>query len=531
MSLLSNPEIIRNARIQLRPRKLLIAGGLCAAIQVALYYAFFHGGVTIDGGNTGYGGGSGLLHMVLIIQAVVLVIGGGIACLHAIQREKDQNTFDFQRLTRLSPWELALGKLFGAPLMVFFVFLCFLPAAIVGAIYARTPATILLAAYVLMILGAIVYDAFALTISLFLRRGAVTWAILIFLAIVAAGSGGAPLSPYLTLGSGSPFVAVSLAQQTSWSLAPGVMHIGSMPLPTTNPFRDLFFGVPVHHGLVLFILYITLFAWLLPAVARNIKHDPTDYELYTPAQSLGFLCYLNFILFAFFQWYTPGAPHGLLEMFSPSTALDTQSVLLEANIIPFFIFGFVLLRNRNQVRRHLHRENSTPLVRLEIWPVPYIFAGVIVVGAAMIGMMEWKRNPSLEWSLALAIYQVIFFAVWLSVDLLFLQWMNLRRGRHPLALGVLCLAVYYVCAEIIVGALHLSDHAFTAILLPTPLFILKSSLWTTQVAEWLVALAAEAAVALFFALLCRRQLAGLQPQSSPVSLNAPAPSASPNASL
>ncbi|HEV2224607.1 MAG TPA: hypothetical protein VGR84_16570, partial [Candidatus Acidoferrales bacterium] len=160
MSLFTNPEIVRNARIQLRPKRMLIATGICAAIEIALYYAFFHGGVSVDSGGTGYGGGPGLLHVILIIQALVLVIGGGIACLHAIQREKDQNTFDFQRLTRLSPFELTLGKLFGAPLMVFFVLLCFIPAAIVGAIAARASWTIVLVAYGLLILGSIIYDAF-----------------------------------------------------------------------------------------------------------------------------------------------------------------------------------------------------------------------------------------------------------------------------------------------------------------------------------------------------------------------------------
>ena len=86
MSLFTNPEIVRNARIQLRPRRMISAAVLCAAIEVALYYAFFHGGVNVASGSTGYGGGPGLLHVILIIQALVLVIGGGIACLHAIQR-------------------------------------------------------------------------------------------------------------------------------------------------------------------------------------------------------------------------------------------------------------------------------------------------------------------------------------------------------------------------------------------------------------------------------------------------------------
>ncbi|MHB8485860.1 MAG: hypothetical protein ACYDCM_09035 [Candidatus Acidiferrales bacterium] len=499
MSLFANPEIVRNARIQLRPRRMLIAAGICAAVSLAIGYAYAKDADGLAGKN-----GNSFLHTILIIQAVVLVIGGGIACLHAIQREKDQNTFDFQRLTRLSPLELTLGKLFGPPLMVLFVFLCFLPAAVVGAIYARTPATILLAAYVLLVLGAIVYDAFALTISLFLRRGAVTWAILFFLVFVGYTSSQNGL-PHLALGSVSPFAAVSLAQEPSWSLTLRVM--------------DGFLGMPVHHGLVLFIFYITILAWLIPAIARNIKRDPTTYELYTPPQALGFLCYLNFIVFAFFFWPTrkgPPIPSPIPGMFlrplSPIPPLDVQSMLLIFNIALFFVFGIVLLRNRNRMRRRLHSIEAGPIALESIWPAPYILLGAIFVGAAMILVIQWKRDPTLEWSLTVAIFRVIFFAVWLSRDLLFLQWINLRRGRHPLPLGVLYLIVYYVCAGLVVGALHLTQNPFTAIFLPTPLWELNTALWTTHPAEWLVALMGQAAIALIFVFLQRQQIEELQPR-------------------
>ena len=174
MNLFSNPEIIRNARIQLRPRKLLIAAGICIAVSVATVY------FTLSGDRSGANGiydGKELLVTILWVQALVLVFGGGIACLHAVQREKDQNTYDSQRLTRLSPWELTLGKLFGPPLMADLIFLCFLPAAIIGAVQIHASWTIVLITYVLLILGAIVFDALALVISLYLRRGTVTWAV------------------------------------------------------------------------------------------------------------------------------------------------------------------------------------------------------------------------------------------------------------------------------------------------------------------------------------------------------------------
>jgi len=196
----------------------------------------------------------------------------------------------------------------------------------------------------------------------------------------------------------------------------------------------------------------------------------------------------------------------------PMPPLDVQSELLALNIGLFFIFGFILLRNRNRMRRRLHSIEAAPVALESIWPAPYIFLGAILVGAAMILVIQWKRDPSLEWSLTVAIFRVIYFAVWISCDLLFLQWMNLRRGRHPLPLGVLYLIVYYVCAGLLVGALHLTQNPFTAIFLPTPLWELNTALWTTHPAEWLVALMGQAAIALIFVFLQRQQIEELQPR-------------------
>jgi len=520
MNFFSNPEILRNARIQLRPRKLAIAAALCAAISIALGYAYANSSEGLGGGASN----NGLLHIILIIQGVVLVIGGGIACLHAVQREKDQNTFDFQRITRLSPLELTLGKLFGAPLMPFFVFLCFLPAAIVGAFYAQTPATILLAAYVILILGAIVYNAFALTISLFLRRGTVTWAILFFLVFVLSSSGGGYGTPGIfAFGPITPFAAVSLAQQHSWSISEGIRFIGvNTPF---NPFRDSFFGVPVHHAGVLLIFYLTILAWLIPAVSRNIKRDPDTYELYTPAQSLGFLCYLNFILIAFCQFvhqnlYWTGSVQEVST--APSPPLDVLSTLIGINIVLFFIFGFVLLRNRSQLRRALYSVNPGAIGQAEYWPAPYLFLGVLIVGVAMILVVNWKRDPSLEWSLPIAIFRIAFFAFWLACDFLFLQWMKLRRAGHPLLIGVLYLAVYYFCAVMVITSLHVGHSPYAAIFLPTPLFVLNTALWTGQEGAWFLALAVQIAAGVVFVFLQRRRVAELRPRASAPLSAAPA---------
>ncbi|MGH9728718.1 MAG: hypothetical protein ACRD33_03255, partial [Candidatus Acidiferrales bacterium] len=308
---------------------MISAATLCTALEVALYYAFFHGGLSTPNALIMATRGQELLTTILWIQALMLVIGGGIASIHAVQREKDQNTFDFQRLTRLSPLELAIGKLFGPPLMVYFVFVCLLPSAIIGAVAGHSSWQFVLAAYLILILGAIAYMAFALVISLFLQRGTATWAILFYLLLVYVAT--KPIREInLSLGTLTPFFSTELAVLSTWSLTKGAIHFtmkNGGPVTLPGPFQDLFFGRPMHHALVLAVLFLTLIAWFIPAIARNIKRDPASYELYTPAQALGFLCYLNFILFAFFQW------HG------PYFGLGAQSMLLIINIAPFFIFG------------------------------------------------------------------------------------------------------------------------------------------------------------------------------------------------
>src|SRR5215469_15065220 len=117
MSLFSNPEILRNARIQLRPRKLLIAAGICAALSLAIGYAFAYSPDGLAGSD-----GNSFFQTILILQAIVLVIGGGLACLHGVQREKDQSTSAFRRLPRLPPSDPSLGNFFGPPLLAYSFF-------------------------------------------------------------------------------------------------------------------------------------------------------------------------------------------------------------------------------------------------------------------------------------------------------------------------------------------------------------------------------------------------------------------------
>ncbi len=122
--------------------------------------------------------------LVLYLQVGILLIGGGIFCLQSVHREKELNTFDYQRVTRLTSFELAIGKLFGAPILLYFVVL--VPYARV----ARRPrsrrtcqASLWRKLTRFCVLGSIAFHALMLLVSMLLGRSGQAVSILLFLLL------------------------------------------------------------------------------------------------------------------------------------------------------------------------------------------------------------------------------------------------------------------------------------------------------------------------------------------------------------
>ncbi len=106
------PEATRNARIQLAQAHARRRRHLRRGVHRRLHLLQPSSSV------------QGSAQFLLFTHATALAVGGGIYCLLSIHREKDLNTFDYQRITRLTPLQLALGKLFGAPSLLYFMVLC-----------------------------------------------------------------------------------------------------------------------------------------------------------------------------------------------------------------------------------------------------------------------------------------------------------------------------------------------------------------------------------------------------------------------
>ncbi len=450
MALWSNPEFLRNVRAQLRPGKVLATACICAALSIATGFAVSSQSRVAVGP---YGWGSVLFQVAFWLQALMVAVGGGIACINNIYREKEQNTFDYQRVTRLTPLELTLGKLFGAPVFTYFVFLCLMPLAIFGAVKGEMRISTLLAAYVVLLIGSLTVHTLALLISLLTVRGSHTGAILLLLVLVWGSSFSADTMQFFKVGPFGPFYSIQVLQHESWFGSPARFQVdGPYRIPADT---DVFFGHEVRH-FPMFLAVDLLFAgWFLLALVRNIKRDQNDYEIYSPVQSLVFALFLNLLFVAFMQWRRAG-------------------------------------------------EGTSASWLATVWPAPMIIAGTLAAGLLIVLGIAHGRNSQLEWSANLAILRSLFFVAWFARDMQFLQWMSLRRGKHPLVMGVLFLVIFYVCVMILTAPKIFAipeRTAFSAFFLPSPVFLLDHSAWILRPAIWIAAFVAQwVLVALFIGL-------------------------------
>jgi hypothetical protein len=492
------PELLRNGRIQLRQGRIVSAVVICAAISLSAVAYFFYSPNAAPAEMAALD----LVRTMVILQIAVLLIGGGIYCLQSVNREKEFNTFDYQRITRLKPIELAIGKVLGAPALTYLIVLCLMPVTLVATFVAQMPVWTLAQIYLILLLGSITFHLLALLLSLLVPRGSSAGSSLFFLFLIGMGSMfGAGVSTF-AIHQVSPFYAVELL-----SSQPPRNVFAALP-----PRQDLFLGISVPHVLVLLILYVTFSAFFLLAVTRNIKRDPSVYEIFSPWQALGFVLYLNALALGFFRWTTPVFIRTGVQL-QPTSASAAELTLMGMALWLFAIFGFALLRNRERVRRRIRQHGAEAAGWwAAMWPSPYLAGGALVTGLAILAMIRFKVEEYGNWSLNVGALEVAFFTLWLARDLQYLQWMNLRKGRRPLVAGVLYLVIFYVCVSTLMVAFGLYKPIgapYRAIFTPSAAFGLDADAWMDAARLWLRALLLLVIETFVFVWLQRRELEAL----------------------
>jgi hypothetical protein len=479
---LKNPELRRNFRIELSSKRSLTAGIITALFALIVLPSLLPGnrpGV----GASGFGSISFYLTAILWSQKITLTLGGAISCWRAVRRERELNTYDYQRITRLSPLELAMGKLFGAPALAYFVTLCLVPPAVISAATTSGAAVeLLVRSYVLLFTGALVIHAFALMISTISDKGGASSGLLLLMLLQVFPA----IGLILAIGAQSP--------------AQNLGGVGAVP----------FYGIAFPATFLWASVELGFAAWFLLAVVRNIKLGLEAIQVFTVWEGLGFAAYCNFVWIGFYPWRT-------------ASSVNSSAALLLLGVAFFYAIGIGVLRSRELVRRGL-REVTAALSGSARWLGPI---GSFAVSAALteivIVMLAARYSPAEPGaSAARNPFLVVYFAAWVARDLFYLQWMKIRPVRSSMRKAFLYLGVFYLSTSIVFRSALTStnvDAAFAACLVPFPLLrTWTEAQWNAAGGMWLLALFAQIGAAVFFAYLYWQGVVGLgsRPKTAPL---------------
>lgn len=148
-----NPELLRNLWLELTIERLLLAPALIATL-VALSWTVAH--------DTWF---ARLGSWAPLIAAAVLLLYGTRRAGNSLREERLAGTWDMQRLSAQSAWQLALGKLFGATAFAWYLAGCCLLLTLPQRLLTAPPRLVLLQIAWVVLLG-LIAQAMALVLAL-----------------------------------------------------------------------------------------------------------------------------------------------------------------------------------------------------------------------------------------------------------------------------------------------------------------------------------------------------------------------------
>jgi hypothetical protein len=473
VNLWRNPEFVRHLRSELRRRRaftiLIIVVVVCILVGLACWNseqnslettrraaAQFDGRwnqrlsemeqrILIDFWQLFY-------HVLMFIQAGVLTFWSLLSCAQSISGERERKTWDFQRTTRLTPVALMVGKVFGEPILAYFIVLCCLPIAVIAGLAARVSILNIVLAYALIAASAVFIGLAGLWLSSLLESRSRGIGIIGALGLYAltAFSYGFRDSNFPGLGAFSPITSL-------FSL------FGYQSDP---PSEAKLFGVEISWPAMSILLYIAFGSWLVVMIVDNIKRDYDEVRPLTRWQAVGCATFLNFILcIAFYPnpermfLFRKGAD-------SPIRIFDAHSfatTMLSINAVILFAVGLATLTPfeqlkawwRGQLRRqtNLFSEGGLP------WPW-LVLSALTAYAVLSLGLFVWRRELPIDAAFfGTVAIQSLVVCVFVVRDVLFVQWCRLTRLRSPVIKGFLYLCLYYAASVIVAGVFAFSSYA------------------------------------------------------------------------
>jgi hypothetical protein len=385
----------------------------------------------------------GSYRWIMLLQIGVLGFWSLLSCAQAISRERDRGTWDFQRTTRLSSAELLLGKLFGEPVLAYFMVLCCAPVALVLGLMGRIGIAHMMSAYLLLFTGSVFIGLASLLLSSMFEnksRGIVLIGALAMLGVFLA-SQALTDSPFPGLAAFSPLT----------TLLPLLRPFQPFPPP-----RPTIFGGEVSWLLMTLLLYVTFGAWIVLMLLRNLKKDFQEVLLLSRWQTVACCAFLNFVLYVLFN-----PRHGLQF----SSGGDFALFMVATNGFIFFFLGLTMLNSPERLEvqpptsvRDLFSDHGLQ------WPW-LLLSGLVSYLLLVWGLFAWEKVWGFSAQiLGRAALSLLIVLIFITRDVLFIQWCKLTRLRAPLLKGILFLCLYYTSAGVVFGVMDVtSDRAATAV--------------------------------------------------------------------
>jgi len=383
------------------------------------------------------------------MQGAALTFWTLFSCAQSISGERDRKTWDFQRVTRLTPAEVLIGKLLGEPVLIYFAVLCAAPVTLIAGLAGG------------LSLGTVIsVFAFLALTSLFLGLGGMWLSTLLESRTRGVGLIGALALYGLTLGargmdtSGLPGLA-AISPLTAMFAITGPTNQYTSLGGVTHPIRPVLFGHQIPWLLMCFLLCGSFSAWLALMLVRNLKRDYQEIRPLSRWQALACAAFLNFLIFALLL------PSGKFDFPEPVGSSgwfpDAKSVatfVVAVNGLILFLMGLATLtpQERLNVWRRKRATGESAAFADDGLPWPWLgVSAVLAYGLMVAGLLAWGHALPLDAStLETAAVRLLVLLVFVTRDVLFLQWCMLTRLRQPVVKGFLYLCLYYAAATVLI---------------------------------------------------------------------------------